>query len=85
MLDGDEATINVVIACDNVYVQHAVVLLKSLFENNENTKFKIFILVPDDFIHRRSLERNLSSHMGCLEFLRISLSDTELLRASLAC
>src|SRR5689334_6006984 len=74
MLDRDKTTINIVTSCDNEYVQHTVVFLNSLSKNNQNT-CRIFILVPDNFIHRRSLERNLSSHVGDLEFLSVNLPE----------
>jgi lipopolysaccharide biosynthesis glycosyltransferase len=74
MLDRDKTTINIVTSCDNAYVQHAAVFLKSLFKNNQNT-CKVFILVPDNFIHRGSLERNLSSYVSQLEFLKINLPE----------
>ena len=74
MLDRDKTTINIVTSCDNAYVQHAAVFLKSLFKNNQN-RCKVFILVPDNFIHRGSLERNLSSYASDLEFLKINLPE----------
>ena len=74
MLDRDDATINIVTSCDNAYAQHTAVFLKSLFKQNQNS-CRIFILVPNDFIHRATLERNLSSHVSDLEFLTISLPE----------
>ncbi len=74
MLDRDDATINIVTSCDNAYAQHTTVFLKSLFKYNHNS-CRIFILVPNDFIHRATLERNLSSHVSDLEFLTISLPE----------
>jgi len=73
-------TINIVTACDNTYVQHTGVFLKSLLATNPNVEFRLFILVPDDFIHRGSLERNLDPFM--LEFLAINLSETVSLKVS---
>lgn len=70
----DEATTNIVTSCDNAYAQHTVVFLKSLFKQNQNP-CRIFILVPNDFTHRATLERNLSSHASDLEFLTINLSE----------
>ena len=77
----DKATINIVTSCDNAYAQHTTVLLKSLFKNNQNT-CKIFILVPNDFTHHRSLERNLNLHASDLEFLEINLSQNALFKVS---
>ena len=74
MFDGGDPTINIVTSCDNAYVQHTAVFLKSLFKQNQNS-YRIFILVPHDFIHRAALERNLSSRVSDLKFLTISLPD----------
>jgi lipopolysaccharide biosynthesis glycosyltransferase len=81
MLNRNKSTINIVTSCDNEYVQHTVVFLNSLFKKNQNT-CRIFILVPDNFIHRRSLERNLSSHVSDLEFLKINLPENASLKVS---
>lgn len=81
MLARDKATINIVTSCDNAYAQHTAVFLKSLFKKNQNT-CRVFILVPNDFIHRRSLERNLSSHVSYLEFLEINLPENASFKAS---
>jgi lipopolysaccharide biosynthesis glycosyltransferase len=78
MLNRDKTTINVITTCDNAYVQHTAVFLKSLFAQNPDTNCRIFVLVPDNFIHRRSLERNLGSH---LEFLNINRSETASLKS----
>jgi len=82
MLDRDKATINIVTACDNAYVQHTAVFLKSLLKKHPNTKCKIFILVPGNFIHHGSLERNLSSHVAHLEFLKINSLETASFKVS---
>jgi lipopolysaccharide biosynthesis glycosyltransferase len=81
MLTRDKAEINIVTSCDNAYAQHTTVFLKSLFQKNQNIR-KIFILVPNNFIHRRSLERNLSSHVRCLEFLTINLPENASFKVS---
>jgi lipopolysaccharide biosynthesis glycosyltransferase len=75
-------TINIVTACDNAYVQHTAVFLNSLLENNDAVNCKIFVLVPEDFIHRSSLVRNLHSHPMHLEFVTINLSDIPALKIS---
>jgi lipopolysaccharide biosynthesis glycosyltransferase len=80
MPDTDTLAINIVTACDNAYVQHTGVFLKSLLATNPDVEFRLFILVPDDFIHRDSLERNLDPHR--LEFLSINLSETVSLKVS---
>ena len=72
-----DTTINIITACDNSYAQHTVVFLKSLFEKNPNSDCRIFILVPDDFIHRRSVERNLSTQCKHLEFLNVNPSGAD--------
>ena len=74
MPDRDNATINIVTSCDDAYAQHTAVFLKSFFKQNTNT-CRIFILVPDNFNHRKTLERNLNSHVSNLEFLTINLPD----------
>ncbi len=82
MFNEYKTTINVVTACDNAYVQHTAVFLRSLVKTNPNRKCRIFILVPDNFIHRESLEHNLSSHVTYLEFLKINRPDTASLKVS---
>jgi lipopolysaccharide biosynthesis glycosyltransferase len=74
MLDRGEATINILTSCDNAYVQHTAVFLKSLFKQNHNS-CRVFIMVPNDFTHRAILERNLSSRVSDLEFLTINLPE----------
>ena len=82
MLKWNEQKITIVTACDNAYVQHTAIFLKSLFAKNPDIKFRILILVPDSFIHHRSLERNLGSYCGSVEFLNINLSDTPAFKVS---
>lgn len=83
MPDMDGKTINIVTACDNAYVQHTAVFLKSLFDKNPDIKCRIFILVPNNFVHRISLERNLGCFGKKLEFLNTELSEPSLLKISL--
>jgi lipopolysaccharide biosynthesis glycosyltransferase len=80
MSNTEKLAINIVTACDNAYVQHTGVFLKSLLATNPGVEFRLFILVPDDFIHRGSLERNLDPHR--LEFLTVNLSETVSLKVS---
>src|ERR1700733_8876865 len=80
--DTEKTIINIVTACDNHYVQHTVIFLKSLFAANPDTGFRIFILVPGNFIHRRSLEHNLGSYWGSVEFLNTELSEASSLKIS---
>jgi lipopolysaccharide biosynthesis glycosyltransferase len=78
----DQTTINIVTACDNAYVQHTAVFLRSLIDKNTTIKCKVFILVPEDFIHRESLWRNLGSHRIHLQFLNINVPDIYTLKIS---
>ena len=80
MSETDKTIINIATACDNAYVQHTAVFLKSLFAKNPNINFRIFIFVPDNFLQRESLERNLGSHSKYLKFLQTDLSKTETLK-----
>jgi lipopolysaccharide biosynthesis glycosyltransferase len=79
----EKTTINIVTACDNAYVQHTTIFLKSLFAKNPDIRCRIFVLVPDNFIHHRSLERNLGSYWRSVEFLNINRSDTSSFKVSL--
>jgi lipopolysaccharide biosynthesis glycosyltransferase len=80
MSNTDKLAINIVTACDNAYVQHTAVFLKSLLATNPDVEFRLFILVPADFIHRDSLQRDFELHR--LEFLAINLSETVSLKIS---
>src|SRR3974390_3534390 len=71
-----QPSINIVTVCDNAYVQHTAIFLKSLFAQNPNTICRVFILVPENFIHRDTLERNLTPHGSSLEFIKINVSKT---------
>ena len=82
MIDMASPTIDIVTACDNAYVQHTAIFLKSLFARNPNNTCRVFILVPENFIHRDSLERNLAPHVSSLEFIKINLSEIILLKVS---
>ena len=45
----DDNRIGIVLACDDNYAQHAAVMLRSLFSSNSETKFRVFLLVPEVF------------------------------------
>src|SRR4051812_37304876 len=80
MPDKEGTEINIVTACDNAYVQNTAVFIKSLFAKNHDFRFKIFILVPNNFIYHRSLERNLGPNWTSVEFLTIDVSDVNSLK-----
>ena len=40
--------INLLFATDKKYIQHLTVTLQSIFENNKNTSFKVFLLVEEE-------------------------------------
>jgi len=82
MLDIDRSTINIVTTCDNAYVQHTAVFLKSLLDRNPDIKCRIFILVPNNFIHLVSLERNLGRFGKSLELVNTDLSEALSLKIS---
>ncbi len=82
MLEGQQTTINIVTACDNAYVQHTAIFLKSLFKSNPNIKCRVFVMVPNNFVHRASLKRNLGRFGENIEFLSADLSKASSLKVS---
>lgn len=81
--DTEKRTINIATACDNDYAQHTVIFLKSLFAANPGISFRVFILVPPNFVHRRALERNLGYYLGRVVFLNSELLEATSLKISL--
>ena len=75
-------TITIATACDNGYAQHTSVFLRSLFANNSDACFRIFIMVPDDFAHREAIERNIGPHNACLQFVSITANDVGPVKAA---
>ena len=68
-------TITIVTACDNAYAQHASVFLRSLFVQNSDACFRIFIIVPDNFVHHEAIERTVGAHNACVQFLSVAAND----------
>ena len=78
MSSNDAQLIDVVACCDDAYVQHCAVMLRSLFHNNPRHSFRVFILNRGlSTASRHRLEQSLAEYRHSLEFVDV---DDELLR-----
>lgn len=57
-------TIDVVLACDDAYAQHAHVVIASMLASNSQHNFRAFLLVPAGFRHAQRL-RELERYANC--------------------
>jgi UDP-glucose/galactose:(glucosyl)LPS alpha-1,2-glucosyl/galactosyltransferase len=73
---------NIVTACDDFYVQHTAVFLKSLLKQHRESNLRVFVLVPNDFCYCDTLQRNIGCRRTTLEFLTVNAADTGVLKIS---
>jgi lipopolysaccharide biosynthesis glycosyltransferase len=80
----DENCINAVVVCDDNYAQHATVMLRSLFTANAKFFFRIFCLVPQDFVNRHKMEESLQDfNHHALSFITVEPDDFTYLKVSM--
>jgi lipopolysaccharide biosynthesis glycosyltransferase len=69
--------INIVLAFDDGYAQHACVTLMSLFETNPGADLCTYLLVPEDFTLASKIETSLARYGRDVHFVFASMSSLE--------